>query len=181
MSERKPAVSTHPQVASPRTTTPSTLTRRSVLQLFALCPLVPACEFADVFVRGGGDTQAGFSLDDPAFQALATLGGMACGRAGEVEVLLIRTSEAEIVALERYCPHEGLDMAPCDNNPRPGQLSLDQGRLRCVWHNSIFDLDGQRVSGPSPRDLQRFPVTFDPATGRAEIVLPRPAGPGGRP
>jgi nitrite reductase/ring-hydroxylating ferredoxin subunit len=161
---------------------PHALGRRRFLGLLAACPLFPACEFAEFF-----DTEAGpealFDLADPAFSELQRVGGMACAAAGALEILLIRTDADTIRAYERRCPHSNLDMGPCDGNPLPAVFSVDRGQLTCLWHSSVFNLEGQVVSGPAERPLRAFPVTFDAEAGTGRVLIPQagPPGAGGPP
>jgi len=58
-------------------------------------------------------------------------------------VYLSRTEEGQLNALNVVCPHAG-----CFVNLAPGAT-----HFACPCHRSRFDLDGTRVEGPSPRDL----------------------------
>lgn len=51
-------------------------------------------------------------------------------------------------ALSATCPHAGCGI-DYDNEER---------KFVCPCHNSTFDLDGKRVSGPSPRDMDRLDI-----------------------
>jgi nitrite reductase/ring-hydroxylating ferredoxin subunit len=146
--------------------------RRRLLTLLALCPLAPACEFADVIGTPSGQRVGTFSLSDPGFEALADVGGMACIRVDLIDILLIRASDTEVLAFERFCPHEGRDMGPCDGNPKPLAIDLEAGLMRCQHHFSTFALDGTYVRGQASRDLLVFDVEFDADAGRGAVILP---------
>jgi cytochrome b6-f complex iron-sulfur subunit len=36
-----------------------------------------------------------------------------------------------------------------------------QGHFVCPCHGSVYDYDGQRISGPAPRSMDAFPVTVN--------------------
>ena len=146
--------------------------RRRLLTLLALCPLAPACEFADVIGTPSGQRVGSFSITDPGFEALADVGGMACIRVDLVDILLIRRSDTEMIAFERYCPHEGRDMGPCDGNPKPLAIDLEAGLVQCQHHFSTFAFDGTYVRGQTSRDLLVFDTEFDADAGRGAVFLP---------
>lgn len=134
------------------------------------CPLWTACEFVDVYDTELVDSEE-FDLNDEAFQGLAEVGGTACLEAGSLSLLLIRRSDTEVLATERLCPHQNLNMGPCGNNPVPAVWDPDAEELTCRWHNSVFGLDGSVKRGPAPRGLRIFPVDFDPATGLGQVQI----------
>jgi cytochrome b6-f complex iron-sulfur subunit/menaquinol-cytochrome c reductase iron-sulfur subunit len=59
-------------------------------------------------------------------------------------VLVVRAGN-EVIALSSTCPHAGCDVA-----------ASSDGKLACPCHESRFALDGQRLTGPSPRALDRL-------------------------
>jgi Rieske Fe-S protein len=62
--------------------------------------------------------------------------------------LILVTEEGELKALAATCTH--LD---CTVQHRP-----DLGIVWCSCHNGRYDLDGNNISGPPPRPLERFVV-----------------------
>ena len=134
----------------------------------ATCPLWTACEFVDLYDAEVVETVE-FDLSEEDMEALAEVGGMACLDAGALGILLIRKTEDRIVATEKICPHQQLNMGPCENNPGVAVWNPEREELTCRWHNSVFNLEGEVVSGPSPRGLKLFPVEFDPQTGRGVV------------
>lgn len=84
-------------------------------------------------------------------EALAALSSIEVGtakrvKAGDQDVILVRTSETEVEGLSAVCPHQGCSVAP------------DGDVLVCPCHGSRFRLDGTVVQGPASRDLEEFPV-----------------------
>jgi len=148
------------------------MSRRHFVGLLAACPLLRACEFVDVFEGEGGQVLfATFDLELEDFAALREVGGTACATAGLLDVILIRINDTEIRAMERRCPHENLDMSPCDGNAQAAIFDPNNQNLICLHHGSVFNMNGQVVGGPSPRDIRVFPTDFDQATGRGAVFV----------
>jgi Rieske Fe-S protein len=59
-----------------------------------------------------------------------------------------------LTALSATCPHAGCG------------IDYDEGAKKfvCPCHNSTFALDGSRLSGPSPRDMDRLDVSVQGST-----------------
>jgi nitrite reductase/ring-hydroxylating ferredoxin subunit len=141
--------------------------------LFA-CPLLKACEYVELrdssSGEGSGEQGFTFSINDPDFAALATVGGNVCVAFGPVEVVVYRASEDEILAFEKLCPHASLPIAECGEGQRGVTYDVQSREITCIFHSSVFNADnGAVVSGPAPRSLFVFPVTFDPASGAGSI------------
>ncbi|MFW5967611.1 MAG: Rieske (2Fe-2S) protein [Persicimonas sp.] len=136
------------------------------------CSLLQGCEFVEVAGDGEGQNVE-FSLDDPQFSALEEIGETACIDAGSLELLLIRKDDEEILAVERFCPHQGEDMGPCDDNRTPAEWDKENHQLTCQWHFTTFDDNGDVVERPADDDIDRglriYPVDFDPETGRGIV------------
>lgn len=62
--------------------------------------------------------------------------------------ILIRIPSGEYRALSAVCTHLGCTV----------QYRSDERSIWCACHNGRYDLDGQNVSGPPPRPLERFVV-----------------------
>lgn len=156
----------------------TSMSRRQVLKALAasaVCPMVKGCEFVEVFDDAEAPPQSEFSLDDPGLQPLQTVGETACFDHGNQPLLLVRTSEEEILAFDRICPHLDQSLGDCEGNPFPAVVDVDGGQITCQWHESSFDFDGNFVDGPDPDitgDLPTFPVEFDPATGQGTVFSP---------
>lgn len=138
------------------------------LFLAALAAPLAACEFATI--EGESASGAPFDLGMPEFEALGSDGGTACLKVGVVDLLLIRSGE-EVLAFDRFCPHQLLDMGPCAGNPLPGTWDPQTKRLTCRWHTSVFDEDGNLVSGPSPSGIRRYEVEFSASSGLGQVLL----------
>ena len=66
---------------------------------------------------------------------------------GEKPLIVIRTSETEVVAFSSACTHQGTEIG----------LPQD-GIMTCPNHGSQFDLDGNVVKGPAARSLIEYPA-----------------------
>lgn len=130
------------------------------------------CTIAELKNQGGPPPAEGvsFNLSDAAFQALSEVGGMVPLDAGSLKILLIRADEGQVVALERLCPHEFCDMSPFSDGG-VGSWEAETKLLWCNCHISKFSADGTKVEGPADRDLEAYPVTFDPETGEGLVEV----------
>jgi Rieske Fe-S protein len=68
-----------------------------------------------------------------------------------------RTEGDEVVAFSSVCPHLGCS------------INFDDGAFRCPCHNSEFDRDGARVTGPAKRGLDPLPVRV--SDGRVRVTF----------
>ena len=156
------------------------MSRRAVLKALAavsVCPVLSGCEFIEVRDVGEFVDQSTFSISDPGLEALATVGETACFDHGARELVLVRASEDEILAFDRFCPHQGQSIGPCGGNPLPGQWDEDQQAITCPWHGSTFNRDGELIVAPSTdpefeEPIRVFPVEFDPETGQGAVFDP---------
>jgi cytochrome b6-f complex iron-sulfur subunit len=62
--------------------------------------------------------------------------------------LLIRTAEGELHAYNAVCTHLQCTV----------QYKADTAQIWCACHNGLYDLQGNVVSGPPPRPLERLTV-----------------------
>ena len=64
------------------------------------------------------------------------------------KVLLMRRKNNELMAISTECTHLG-----CSVYYRPGKRIFD-----CPCHQGVFDFEGNPISGPPTRPLERYPV-----------------------
>ena len=62
--------------------------------------------------------------------------------------LLIRTADGELQAYNAVCTHLQCTV----------QYKADTAQIWCACHNGLYDLQGNVVSGPPPRPLERLTV-----------------------
>jgi len=71
------------------------------------------------------------------------------------KLLVNKNADGTYTVMEYKCPHAG------------GPLEKQGDKLVCPWHNSIFTLDGKKVSGPTKTGLTNFIATVE----NGEIVV----------
>lgn len=121
---------------------------------------------------GKGSVSLGVSVDfdvgQPAFAALATVGGMAGVDSGSTQLLLIRSAQNKVEAFSRLCPHAQADLAP----DQQGSYDAPTSTLTCTLHGSNFDASGMCTSGPAKgKTLKTYSVTFDATTGKGTVTI----------
>ena len=90
-----------------------------------------------------------FQLGEESLSGLLAEGGwMRVGVVGgqTVNLLVVNVGGGTIRAFSSVCPHAG-----CADSWR-----YTNQRFRCTCHDSVFENDGTRVSGPAPRNLTEF-------------------------
>ena len=152
----------------PNSTQTRALDRRTFLKVVGVgsCALVlgpTGCTIAEVFTDGNGALS--FDLTDPVFSGLANVNGTAVVDASGRSLILIRTDDATVVALNRICTHQGADMDPAKSGTWDGQ------RLKCRLHDSYFSSSGKALEGPATADLASYPVEFDAAAGTGTVTI----------
>jgi len=129
----------------------------------AALSMLPACEVAEL--REGESGEFEFDLEDPKFATLRSTGGALAVQALGHPLLLVRVSEAELVALDRLCTHMQCDMSP----DVAGRWDGAAQTLACLCHDSVFAKDGRVIAGPAVQSLRSFPVVL--ANGRGRVTL----------
>lgn len=94
---------------------------------------------------GGGGQDLTIDLSSPAFAALGTVGGYAYSG----NIIIIRLSESQYVALSKLCTHQNCEVA----------YSKAEGRIVCPYHGSKFETSGAVHTGPASIALKSYTVT----------------------
>ena len=142
----------------------ATFDRRTFFKLTgASCVLgaLEACTYAELFEPPSEGFI--FDLSSPEFSALKDVGGSAPFDTGGRKILLVRRSEAEVLAFNRLCTHQGYDLSP----NLFGEWRDDQ--LVCKAHLSVFDHTGVVQSGPANAPLPTYDVSFDAVEEQGEV------------
>ena len=63
----------------------------------------------------------------------------------------LANADGHLLALSQKCPHLGCRVPFCESS----------GRFECPCHGSIFDIGGEWIAGPSPRGMDRHPVSLE--------------------
>ena len=116
---------------------------------------------------GGGDdgVNTGYNYDPSTgiitidtsmiYQALQNTGGAIALSGSDTfdsrGIVVIRTSNTGVRALSRNCTHAGFTV----------NINSAANNLVCPSHNSIFDLNGNVVSGPATRALTRYNASLN--------------------
>lgn len=152
----------HVPIAQPSPPRRFRLSRRGAAWLLVLVTLAAALALAVVFAwpDGVGESRlfdAG-PADDFAPGSVTTF--------RESEFHLVRLENGEFLALDMLDPHDKLlveeDLAdsPCHVPWRPDFAFLGKtGWFRNPCHGETYDMEGNCVSGPCPRGLDRYAVT----------------------
>ena len=73
------------------------------------------------------------------------------------EIMLIRKSETEFLAVRTICTHKGCD------------VELEANKFVCPCHGSEFTLDGKVTEGPAKDNLKTFETIFDSDKGTVTV------------
>ncbi len=73
------------------------------------------------------------------------------------ELILIRKSETEFLAIRTICSHKGCD------------VELEADKFVCPCHGSEYTLDGKVTQGPAKENLKTFETIFDSDKGTVTI------------
>ncbi len=76
------------------------------------------------------------------------------------ELMLIRKSESEFIAVRTVCTHKGCD------------VELEGTKFVCPCHGSEYTLEGKVTEGPAEKDLKTFETMFDSDKGTVTIKMP---------
>lgn len=63
----------------------------------------------------------------------------------------VASHEGKLQALYQKCPHLGCRVPFCETSKR----------FECPCHGSAYNIKGERLDGPAPRGLDRFPVSVE--------------------
>jgi cytochrome b6-f complex iron-sulfur subunit len=92
-------------------------------------------------------------LSDPAYAALKTVGGFTY----KEDIIIIRYSETEYLALSKVCTHQGCEVS----------YNSSGSYLPCPCHGSVFSTTGSVLNGPAVTNLRSYNVKL---TGNSLII-----------
>ena len=84
---------------------------------------------------------------------------------GSKPAIVVRAADGQLSAFSAVCTHLECTV----------QFKPDASQLWCACHNGLYDLAGNVVSGPPPRNLERFAVNLRGEAGAEDIVVSRGA------
>ena len=146
----------------------------------AACGTLPG-EFGTVVEQTLDIGPQTFSLDDEGFTGLATVGGLAYWKIEEgdteLELVLVRSADDEILAFDHRCPHQQFGIGPAPDVPEAlvGEWDADNKVIICKWHQSAFEPSGtfredlsQTVGTPN---IAIYDVAFDAANNSGTVTF----------
>jgi cytochrome b6-f complex iron-sulfur subunit len=86
-------------------------------------------------------------LNDTDFASLNTVGGFAY----KGDIIIIRTTETQYVALSKVCTHEGCTV----------EFASDANEVVCPCHQSKYTTGGTVTQGPAPANLKKYTVKVE--------------------
>lgn len=132
---------------------------RAVAALIATAYSIPAIAFIlgpslqsrqELWVRLGSTRK--IALDTPTlFKATVDRSTGWVSTTADVSVYILTRDGREFIAMSNVCTHLGCRV----------RWIHDQRLFFCPCHNGVFDEQGNVVSGPPPRPLDRFPVKVE--------------------
>jgi len=84
---------------------------------------------------------------------------------GSKPAIVVRSADGQLSAFSAVCTHLECTV----------QFKADTSQIWCACHNGLYDLAGNVVSGPPPRNLERFTVNLRGEPGAEDIVVTRGA------
>jgi Rieske Fe-S protein len=82
---------------------------------------------------------------------------------GTKPAIVVRTAGGELHAFSAVCTHLECTV----------QFKSDTSQIWCACHNGLYDTSGNVVSGPPPRNLERYTVNVRGDAGNEDIVVSR--------
>ena len=103
----------------------------------------------------------GFPLAD--YPDLSEIGGWYGVTAGGRAIVVAHVEQGCYVSVDRACTHQGVFVNYIESRGEHGQFV-------CPLHGSVFEIDGTKVAGPAPTDLQGHPAALDGDTVWVQVV-----------
>ncbi len=129
-----------------------------------LVPFVHGCESAELYTDPPLHVKEEVDPNKPPYEALKTVGGTVEVRFGNVDGILIRISDTEVIGVSRVCPHQ------------QGNIKWDKTAkiLVCATHMAKFATTGKVTTQPNNGDtittlLPTWAVTLDAKTGKYTV------------
>jgi nitrite reductase/ring-hydroxylating ferredoxin subunit len=73
--------------------------------------------------------------------------------------MLIRTSQTQFAAVSLICKHKGCT------------VELTGNKFVCPCHGSEYDINGKVTEGPAKKNLDTYPVVYDPAAETVTVKM----------
>ena len=96
---------------------------------------------------GASSNNVTIDLSNSQFANLGSVGGYVY----YLNMIIIRTSDSNYVALSKVCTHQGCTVG----------YSSSSNEIACPCHGARFSLDGAVLKGPANRSLTKYSVTLN--------------------
>ena len=113
--------------------------------------LFSACSKDDPASPSGDDPNAPFKMNLVDTPELADVGGVTSLVANGIPLTIFRLTDEGFITFSRVCPHQSCTL----------EWQPDDERFECPCHESMFDKNGNVLSGPANRRLTTFDTTYD--------------------
>ena len=97
--------------------------------------------------NSGNSNAVTVDLNGSDMSALKTVGGYAY----KGNIIIIRASENQYIALSKVCTHQGCTV----------EYSKSSDQVVCPCHSSVFTTSGSVVSGPASANLKKYTVKVE--------------------
>ena len=126
--------------------------RRTLLKGLGLVVLTSACTTPTppAGTASACGTDLCLDLGDPANKELLTTGGSLVVDAPGDTIMVVRTSDTEVIAISAICTHSG-----CENLYTSSSMTFD-----CPCHGSKFSITGEVINGPARRPLRLYTASL---------------------
>jgi cytochrome b6-f complex iron-sulfur subunit len=132
--------------------------RRSVLQGIGVAAvgalILDACQQSASSLPTANSASCGtghcIDLGDTANKELVAAGGAMLIDTSNDTIMVVRVSDAQVIALSAICTHAGCSM----------DYAAAQHLLNCACHGSQFSIDGKVLRGPANRSLCLYTATL---------------------
>ncbi|HKI87919.1 MAG TPA: ubiquinol-cytochrome c reductase iron-sulfur subunit [Draconibacterium sp.] len=97
--------------------------------------------------NNGNSSEIVVDLTSTSYSALSSVGGYAY----KSNVIIIRTSDTQYVALSSVCTHQGCTV----------MYNASTNQLPCPCHGSLYSISGSVINGPAPKSLKKYNTKID--------------------
>lgn len=118
--------------------------------LFNACSNGTDQSIKDANNNNGNSSQVTVDLTASAYSELGTVGGYAY----KGDIIIIRTSDTQYVALSKICTHQGCTV----------MYNASSNEIPCPCHGSLYSISGNVLKGPATKSLKQYNTKLDGTT-----------------
>jgi len=97
--------------------------------------------------NGNSSGEVVVDLTSATYSALGSVGGYAY----KSNIIIIRTSDTQYVALSSVCTHQGCTV----------MYNASTNQLPCPCHGSLYSISGSVINGPAQKSLKKYNTKID--------------------